>query len=429
LNTTYVRGTVNGARVHVLTTDRFKTDSIAVYIGFPLRPETVTPTALTPFVLRRGTTLHPDMKSLREKLDDLYGAGFGFDLFKRGHYQIAQFRMDVIRSRFASESRHLLAEAIAYLGQLITRPALENGVFREHYVEAEKKTLEKRLESVINDKARYAAERCVEEMYRGEPYALSPLGKREDLASIDASSLYAHYLRWLEEAMIDIYIVGETSADEASRLVEEHFRWNRPGCGAYIAVEPSAGRNGGVHEVTERMDVSQGKLHLGYRTPVTYGSPDYPAALMFNGIFGAYPHSKLFLNVREKASLAYYAHSRLDGHIGMMSVQSGIDPRNYERALGIIQDQIDAMKRGDFSDLEWNQTRAMIANQLRETGDSPFQLISFDFNNVLSGSERTPERLIDELMRANREDVMRVAGGVTLDTVYFLRGFEEGAAK
>jgi len=428
VNGSYLRGTVNGARVHVLPTDRFKTDSICVYVGYPLRPETVTPTALIPFVLRRGTALNPDMKRLREKLDDLYGAGFGFDLFKRGHYQIALFRADAVRGRFVADSRALLEETAAYVGQLLTQPALERGAFRKDYVESEKSTLRKRIESILNDKTRYAGERCIEELFRGDRYALSPLGRKEDLDAIDASSLYGHYRRWLEEAVVDIYFVGETSFEEASRCVRDYFRWQRTRCGEYAPAASAARRDGEVRRVTETMEVSQGKLHLGYRLPVTYGSRDYPAALLFNGLFGAYPHSKLFMQVREKASLAYYAHSRLDGHIGMMSVQSGIDPRNLERALGIIGEQLEAMKRGDFTDLEWNQTRAMIASQLRETGDSPFQLIAFDFNNVLAGTERTPEGLIGELMRAGREDVMRVAEGVSLDTVYFLHGDGKGEA-
>lgn len=425
--TTFQRETIGRVRIHVLPTDRFKTFAMSVYVGYPLSEDTVTRTALVPFVLRRGTELYPETKAFREKLDDLYGAGFGFDIYKRGDYQLVQFRMDTINDRFVSDSRSLLAESLQYIGDAITAPALENGAFVAKYVTAEKGTLEKRIQSIINDKIRYAAERCTEEMFRGDPYRHHPLGKLEDLPSVGPQDLYEQYKKWLAGAHIDVYVCGQTSMEEVKPLVTKYLRLEAGTPEAYK--QRAANRtNRDVHHVTERMEVSQGKLNMGLRTGVTYSDPLYPAALVYNGIFGGYPHAKLFMNVREKSSLAYYASSRLDGHKGVMMIQSGIEFEKYEQALEIIQEQLEAMRRGEISELEWNQTKAMIINQLREMQDSAFEMIAFDFNSVLSGKDRTSQSLIQDIEQVTVEDVRKVANQVTLDTVYFLRD-KEGVAQ
>jgi predicted Zn-dependent peptidase len=176
-----------------------------------------------------------------------------------------------------------------------------------------------------------------------------------------------------------------------------------------------------VKTVVEKLDVNQGKLNMGLRTKATYAGDDYAAALMYNGVLGGYPHSKLFINVREKESLAYYASSRLDGHKGILTIQSGIEIANYEKAVDIIRKQLSAMEEGEITDTEMTQTKAMIANQLRQIQDSAYETIAFDFNSVLSGRQRSVQGLIDDVQRIGTSDIRRIADQVKLDTIYFLR--------
>ncbi|OPH61992.1 zinc protease [Paenibacillus ferrarius] len=416
----FERRTWNHIRLHVLPTDRFKTFAISVYIGRPLEEATVTNTALTPFVLRRGTELRPETKQFREHLDDLYGAGFGFDIYKRGDYQIVQLRMDIINDRFVKSAQSLLQQGLDFVGETLTRPALENGHFRGKYVDAEKQTLQKRIESVINDKIRYAAERCIEEMCSDDPYRLHPLGKITDLDHINPEQLYEQYKQWLQTAPLDIYVVGNTTLSEVEDIVKRAFSIERKEDVAYVTSAPR-GAAGEVKTIVERLDVNQGKLNMGLRTNLSYRDEKYPVALMYNGVLGGYPHSKLFINVREKASLAYYASSRFDGHKGILTIQSGIEMANYEKAVDIIRKQLTAMEQGDINEIELSQTRAMISNQLREIQDSAFELISFDFNAILSGKERTVPGLIEAVEQVDVAAIAEAAKRVQLDTIYFLR--------
>lgn len=419
--TSFERGQVNRIRLHVLPTDQFKTYAISAYIGAQLTDESVTSTALIPFVLRRGTQSFPETKQFREHLDDLYGAGFGFDIYKRGDYQMVQFRMDLIQDQFVAESESLLTQALQFLGEVLTQPALENNQFIDKYVEAEKRTVQKRIEAIINDKVRYAAERCIEEMCKNEPYRLHPLGKIEDLTFLDSQLLFQQYKQWLMQAPIDLYIVGNATLDEVMPIVKAAFRL--PASAEIINYQmiPVPKDVVTVQTIIEKLDVKQGKLNMGLRTNITYAHELYAASLMYNGVLGAYPHAKLFTNVREKASLAYYASSRLDGHKGILTIQSGIEMENYDKALRIIQDQLHAMVEGAISPLELSQTRAMIANQLREMQDAAFELISFDFNSILSGVERTVPALLESIEQVDLQAIQQVAQKVQLDTIYFLR--------
>lgn len=421
----FERGTVQGVRVHVLPTEQFKTYALSVYVGSPLQEDTVTPNALIPFVLRRGSKAYPETKQFREKLDDLYGAGFGFDVYKRGDYQMLQFRMDVIQDDFVSSPQPLLDQAIQFLGEAITQPAMEGGTLVRKYIDSEKTTLQKRLESIVNDKIRYAAERCIAEMCSNEPYRLHPLGAIDRIPSIEAEGLTERYEALLRQSPIDIYVVGNTNLEQVLPLIERYFAARKERSSDYSlrAEHRSVGQ---VKEVVERLDVNQGKLNMGLRVRTSYADDSYPSALLYNGILGGYPHSKLFTNVREKASLAYYASSRLDGHKGILTIQSGIEIANYEKAVSIIKEQLKAMEEGQISDTELQQTKAMITGHLRELQDSAFELIAFDFNNRLSGADRTVPALIEAVEQTDKEQIRRMARQVQLDTIYFLRDNKGG---
>lgn len=423
-NNVFQHGNVAGMRIHVMPTKAFKTYAISLYAGVPLNEDTVTPTALAPFVLRRGTASYPETTQFRERLEELYGAGFGFDIYKRGDYQIVQFRMDTINDSFVQSQESLLEQSFAFLGEVLTRPLVEDGSFRSSYVATERETVRKKLESIVNDKIRYAAERCIEEMCRNEPYRLHPLGQRADLDRITPKSLYESYNSWLDGAILDLYVVGDTTTEEVEKLVQQHFGRIQSEVGLYSSkfVPVSVSE---VRTVEEKLDVSQGKLNMGLRTSITYKDDTYASALMYNGILGGYPHSKLFVNVREKASLAYYASSRYDGHKGIGTIQSGIETQNYNKAVEIIEKQLEEMKAGNISDLELSQTKAMIRNQLSEIPDSAFEMISYDFNRQLSGKERTADQLLEEVEQIGAGEVKAAAETFQLDTIYFLTGKEE----
>jgi predicted Zn-dependent peptidase len=412
---------VGNARLHICSSPKFKTTLISALIQQELAPETVTKTALLPNVLQRGTSKNPSTLELKRKLDDLYGATLYGDVFKRGERHIIQFSMEIANERFLREQSPLLKEGLDFFSEVLLSPATENGAFNPSYVEAEKKNLRQRIESLKDDKIRYAAQRMVEAMCENEPYALFHYGRKEDLDGIDARNLFTYYQEVLDTCPVDFYCVGHVSVDEVAGWFEQRFadRFGMPRKTiASVSGSPEVKEE---KVVVDRLDVTQGKLNIGLRTGVTAGDQDYPALLLYNGILGGFPHSKLFLNVREKASLAYYCSSRLESHKGLLMIQSGIEIANYDRAVDIIREQLEAMVQGEISDREMEQTKATLTNQLREQQDRSHEMMHFHYHSVLTGKERSLDSLLAEIERVQKDNIVRVAEKVKLDTIYFLR--------
>ncbi|WP_229725784.1 EF-P 5-aminopentanol modification-associated protein YfmF [Calditerricola satsumensis] len=418
----FVQVAEQGVRYHVLPTEKFKTNTVVVNVQLPLAEETVTPAALLPFVLKRGSQTYPTTKALQRRLDELYGASLEVDVAKRGERQILQFRLEVANEAYLTDPVPLLTETLAVLRDVLTRPVVEDGALASAFVASEKERLRKRLESLLDDKIRYASQRCTEEMCREEPYRLFAYGRKEGLAAITPQSLYDLYQDLFARYPIDVFLVGDVDPDRAQHALGKLFDGlsRRP----KDTLPPTVIKTAVAERrtVVERLDVTQGKLNIGCRTPVTIADADaYPALLVYNGVLGGFPHSKLFVNVREKASLAYYAASRLDSHKGILMIFSGIAIENFEKALAIIEEQLALLRRGEITDDELQRTKASLANQYRELLDNPRQLIDFAYHSVLAERPITVDGLIEGIMGVTKDDVVRIAEGVVVDTVYFLR--------
>lgn len=408
----------SGYKLHVVRTDKYKTNTLVLKMKAALTKEDVTYRALLPYVLQSNTSKYPTTPELRSYLDDLYGAGFYVDVAKKGEYQIISFTIDIVNEKFLSDSTPLLEKAFGLLSEVIFNPKKNGEAFDSKTVSNEIRSLKQRIQSISDDKMRYSATRLVEEMCKNEPYALEASGNLQDLETITPESLFAYYKKMLSEDEIDLYVIGDIDGSEVEALADKYVSLQER--------EPvRLPRNTGKavekeKEIIENSDVKQGKLNIGYRTQVAYGDPDYYALQLFNGIFGGFSHSKLFINVREKASLAYYAASRLESHKGLLMVMAGIENANYKQALDIIHAQMKEMKQGNFSDEELAQTKAVVKNQLLETIDVSRGLVEILYHNVISGQDISLDEWFAKTERTTKEEIIAVGQKIQLDTIYFL---------
>ncbi|MEJ8548337.1 EF-P 5-aminopentanol modification-associated protein YfmF [Brevibacillus borstelensis] len=411
---------VNGINVHIMPTAKFKTTTIVTMIEQELSEENVTKTALLAMVMKRATARFPETKQLREHLDFLYGAIFDVDVVKKGERQILQIYMEVPNEKYLSQENALLESAIRFVGDVLSRPYLEGNAFADKYVAQEKETLRKRIESLIDDKMKYANQRVTEEMCNGEPFALLVQGRTQDLAGISGEKLYTHFQELTSRSPVDMFVVGDVERSEVEAAIGKFIQLDR---GDVRQIGPTMAKKQVSQErvVIDKLEVNQAKLNIGCRTQIGYADEDYPALLVYNGVLGGFPHSKLFVNVREKASLAYYAVSRLESHKGIMMMMSGIDVKNYDRAVTIIKEQLESMKQGNVGQEELAQTKATLSNQFRELLDSARMMIDFSYNGVISGRKRNLGELLAQIDGIGVEDLKRVASKVVIDTIYLLR--------
>ncbi|MDJ1476457.1 pitrilysin family protein [Bacillus sp. LS15-K4] len=412
---------LGGLRVHIIPTDKYKTNTFVFRLKASLNEETVTERALLPYVLQSATEKLPSVIRLRQYLEELYGSSLAVDVSKKGEDHIISIYVDIANEVYLHDAPPLFEKALSMLSDIVLHPATEGNGFLPSIVESEKRALLQRIEATYDDKMRYANERLIEEMCKVEPYRLSANGKKESVSSITNESLYQYYQKVLAEDEMDLYIIGDIS-ENAVDLVSKYFS---------ISARPARERNVLLHkrnneekEVVEKQELKQSKLHIGYRTFITYKDEDYFALQLFNGLFGGFSHSKLFVNVREKNSLAYYAASRFESHKGLLFVMSGIEAKNYEKAVEIIKEQMLAMQNGDFSEEEMHQTKSVIQNQILEAIDTPRGFVEMLYHGIISDRTRPVEEWLTGIESVTKEEIVKVAKNIELDTIYFLQGTE-----
>ncbi|MEL3957287.1 pitrilysin family protein [Caldifermentibacillus hisashii] len=411
-----------GVKLHLVKTDKYKTNTIVFKMKAPIEKEYATTRALLPYVLQSGTNTYPSFTELRTYLENLYGATLSVDLQKKGEYHIISITMEVANEKFLKQSEPLLDKALTLLADVLFNPRSANDSFDEQIVAKEKRTLKQRIQAVNDDKMRYANLRLIQEMCKDEPYAIPVNGILEDVDQITAQSLYNYYQDSLSSDELDLYIVGDFTEEEVIQSCQAKFQLKSRT--SKKVEQTNIRKRVKENVIIEKQDVAQGKLNMGLRTNTRYGEDDYFALQVFNGLFGGFPHSKLFINVREKASLAYYAASRLESHKGLMLVMTGIETKNYEKAVTIIKEQLQAMKNGDFTEADIEQTKAVIQNQMLETLDTSRGLVEVLYHNVISGGNVSEEVWKEKIADVTKENILQVGEKIQLDTIYFLSGLE-----
>ncbi|WNW24480.1 pitrilysin family protein [Bacillus inaquosorum] len=411
-----------GLTAHIVETEKFKTVSLIFKMLAPLTKDQVTKRALLPHVLLRGTKNHPKTAELRSYLDELYGTSVSADLSKKGERHVITLRLEIPNEKYLKDQTPLLEKGLQLLAEIVFSPALEGGVFQSQYVAQEKRTLKQRIQAVYDDKMRYSNLRLIQEMCKNEPYALHVNGEIDDVDAITADQLYETYQSAIQKDQLDLYVVGDVDSNQVQAAIDKYFQTEER---TLATIENNqAEQKAQPKEVVDEEDVKQGKLNIGYRTGITYTDQDYPALQVFNGLFGGFSHSKLFINVREKASLAYYAASRIESFKGLLMVMSGIEVKNYEQAVSIIAEQFQAMKNGDFSEQDIAQTKAVIRNQVLETIDTAYGLSEFLYQQAAAQVDIQIEDFLANIEQVTKEDIMKAGEKIQLDTTYFLKGTE-----
>ncbi len=407
-----------GVTLYHLPFEHFKTVSFRVYFHQPLSEETATVNALLPSVLMRGCKTHPTTRALNLYWEELYGAAADAFVSKRGEDQTICFVASCIADAYVPEQEGVVQKVAKILHDLILDPLMVDGAFNEDYIRQEKKGLKESLLARINDKRSYASDRCTEEMCKNDPYAVYEGGDANRVDSITNADLVAAYHR-LFEGPITIFVTGKTDVEPICQLFSDLKGKDLPypvgGC--FIPAETP-------QTVTERMDVTQGKLVMGFSTGISAKSPEFIHLMVANSVFGSGPHSKLFKNVREKLSLAYYAYSRTDRMKGLMMVSAGIEFSKFDAARDEILKQLEAVQKGEITEEELFSAKKALTSAILSLKDSPAQSVSWNLGNILSDNVCSAEERIQQINAVTVEEIVSVFQKVRLQTTYFLTGKE-----
>ena len=407
-----------GVVLHCCRDARFKQGCLSVQLVRPMAGSEAAMNALIPTVLLRGTTRHADLRSITMALDDLYGAAVSPLVRRVGDYQTTGLYCSFMDQRFALPGDRVLEPMVGFLRELLLESPLENRGFRREFVESEKRNLISSIECELNDKQVYAMGRLLKTMCREDSFGLPRLGEKEQAAAIDPVELYRHYQKILLESQIVLFYVGSAEPEEVADLLRPVF--DLPGRKPQPLAPQTGLQESPGGEITETMEVTQGKLCLGFTTPITNQTTEFAAMQLLTTLFGGGMTSKLFMNLRERQSLCYSIGSNYYSSKGIITVSAGIDCDKKELVRDEILRQLELCRRGEFTEQELNAAREYLVSGLRAVHDSPSSIESYYATAALSASKLTPAEYIDALCAVTARQAAQAAETLKLHTVYFL---------
>lgn len=414
-----------GIKVHSIQTNRFKTNLISIFITTPLDRKNITENALIPAVLRRGTNNMQSQEEINKKLEEMYGAEFDCGVEKTGDNQVIKFYLESLNDKFLPQSEELLKNSIELLLEIVFNPLIKNNEFDPKYFETEKNNLEQLIQSKIDNKDLYAFERTTEEMYQNKPYSLYKYGYIEDLEKITQISLYNRYKELIKEAKIDIFVSGEFDEAKIIEILENNeniakLPEREP---KYIINREETELKEKINEtktLEDKMNVTQGKLVIGMQINKMQQNERF-VATVYNTILGDSANSKMFQNVREKAHLAYSARSTYMRQKNDIFIRCGIEIDNYEKALNIIKEQIEDMKKGNFTDEDIDNAKKYIISAVTGVEEEQDTEITYYLGQELAGTRCTLEQYKENIQKVTREQIQNIANLMEINTIYFLR--------
>ena len=420
------RSVCDGVNFRSIKDTKFKTIRMSVNFMLPIQKSTAASNAILPFLLSRASSEYPDFTKLGERLAELYGAEINADVQKLGDVQMLSLSTSGIADRYALNGESVSTELSKLLCSIIFDPPFENGLFPQDGFDQERRQTIELIDSEYNDKRIYAKQRCEEIMCSQEPYGIGRYGSKDDIKNLKREEVTEAWQYLIHNAKIEILVLGD--CDPATVFEGFYNAFHQINKTTTVPCPTSNVKKAEkVNEFTEKMDVAQSKLVLGFRTSAALPDVEMPAVKLMIALFGGTPNSKLFLNVREKLSLCYYCSAQYISMKGIMLVQSGVETKNVDRAKQEILIQLDEIRNGNFDDDEINAAKLSMCNSYRSIGDSLGGLEAWYLSQTFTNQVKRPEEAAAIIMNVTRQEIIDAANNVTLDTVYRLIGSGEGA--
>ncbi|MGQ7563011.1 EF-P 5-aminopentanol modification-associated protein YfmF [Streptococcus suis] len=412
-----------GVELHFIESDKFTTNRIRVRFAAEMSEQTVAGRVLVANLLEMGNQDYPSAQRLRMRLAELYGAHFSTSVSKRGRVHFVDLTISYINPHYLPEQEDITGEIIDFLEACLFKPLKNGSAFKEDVFAVEKNNLISFLETEVEDNFYHADVEMSKLYYEDEAVQIPRVGRIDLVEQVTAETAFKTYSNMLRLDKIDIFVLGQV--DQA--LVQEKFssfsfKYRNP----KLELEYQQAYSKVTRERVERKEARQSILELAYHLQVVYNDVNYPALLVFNGLLGAFSHSKLFMNVREKESLAYTIGSQISIFSGMLKIYAGINRQDKLKAIKLIRQQVMALKQGKFSEDDLNLTKNMLVHSATLAQDRQNNLLEQVYNQVTMGQRNaTLEEWIEAVNKVSREDILRVGQLVRLQAVYFMEGIKE----
>ncbi len=410
-----------GINLHLIKTDNFKTDLIAVFLTTSLNRENVSKNAIIPMILRKGSNSLDNIEKMNKEFEEMYGADFNCGIDKTGDNQVLKFYLEIVDNKYLPSEENITTRGINTLLDIVFNPKTENGAFKTEYIDSEKQKLKILIEGKKDNKSQYANYRCQEEMFKGKPFGLYKYGYIEDIEPMNAQNLYEYYKNLLSECKIDIFVSGDVEEEKITKSIKDNQNIQKLNeREAKYETKNQKLDNKETREVIEQSDVTQGNLVLGLSIDEESKKEKY-IAVVYNAILGGSATSKMFKIVREQHSLAYTAGSSYLRHKNCIFIKCGIEIENYQKAVKLIKEQIEDMKNGKFTEEDIANGKNGIISMIKSIPDEQDTGITYYLGQELSEYKMTFEEYEKEIKAVTKEEIIDFAKKVNIDIIYFLK--------
>ena len=410
---------VDGVELHLIKNEKFKMNHITFRFSGEFSQKTVARRVLVAQILATANEKYPTAQRFRERLASLYGATLSTKVSTKGLVHIVDIELTFMKNQYVMTTENLLEEVIEFLYQVLFSPLVTVEQYQSKLFELEQANLINYLKADKDDSF-YSSELGLKKLFFTNPaFQTSKYGTAELAVAENSYTAFQEFQKMLREDRLDIFLLGEF---DDYRMLQLFNRFPFEDRQKDLVFDYQQEFSNIVQEKLEVREVNQSVLQLGYSFPTRYGDKDYFTLLVFNGLFGGFAHSRLFTEVREKEGLAYTIGSHFDIFTGLLNVYAGIDKKNRNRAMQLINKQFSTIKVGRFSEALLKQTKKMLQVNLRLAGDSPKVLIERSYNGQYLKNHYSVDDMIDNIDNVSKADVMQLTRKIKLQALYFLEG-------
>jgi len=409
-----------GVHLHFIQSEKFKTNKIKVRFSAPMSEKTIAGRVLTASMLETSNALYPASQSFREKLANLYGANFSTSLSRRGLVHYLDINLSFVRDQFLSRKNVLTDEILDFLKASLFSPLSNGNAFDAKTFEIEKKNVLTDLEAEIENHFYHAHRKLNDLFYDLSEMRIPRVGTVELVEKETAESSFATFQQMLKEDQIDFFFIGNFNEIAVRDKIQDfHFAEREQP----LELMYQQNYSNVTRENLEQREVHQSIIELAYHFSAQYGDSEHLPLIVLNGLLGGFAHSKLFVNVREKESLAYTISSNFDIFSGLLRIYAGIDRANRTKTIALINRQILDLKRGNFTDDELEQTKKMLKNSILLAQDRQNTLIERAYMSAVLGKKfLSLEAWLESLENVRKNEVIKAAQQLKLQAIYFMEG-------
>ena len=400
--------------------DKFKTGCVSVSMALPM-DDRMAANSLLVYLLKRSCKAYPELSLLSGRLDELYGAVLGAGVSKNGEAQVLTLSITSLADKFALEGESIQLEAAQLLADIIFKPNIKKGSFGAESLAMEKRLLIQRIEEEMNDKRTYAFNKCISYMCQNEAYGKDKYGTVEGIENVKMADVYDAWKNLLSTAVFQITVVGAADSDKVASVFEKHFEKIERKPAEIETVFIQRGRR--FNHFEEKFPVNQGKLVMGFRAGMQHRRDNIFAMTVMNDIFGMGTYSKLFMNIREKMSLAYYCWSRLVASKGIVLVESGIDTDKERKVSAEVLSQLSDLRNGKTDPEVLESSKRALRE--RHTFTTPEGILGWYSAQVTCDEIITPDEMVSGIEQVTMDDVCAAAKKLSIDTIFMLSAQEE----